>query len=66
MIKIRLRELLWEKNITGVELHKATSISQSKISEIIRGKRVNVTLDTIERICLFLDCNIEDLIKITK
>jgi len=66
MIKIKLRELLWEKDVTGVELHEATGISQSKISEIIRGKRVNITLDTIERICLFLECRIEDLVEITK
>lgn len=66
MIKIKLREVLWEKDITGIELHKATGISQSKISEIIRGKRVNVTLETIERMCLFLECKIEDLIEISK
>ncbi len=66
MITIRLRELLWEKNITGMELHKATGISRAKISEIIRGKRTNITLDTVEKICLYLDCKIEQLISITK
>ena len=53
MITIKLRELLWQKNVSGVELHKATGISQAKISEIIRGKRTNITLDTVEKICLF-------------
>ena len=57
---------MWEKDISGIELHKATGISQSKISEIIRGKRVNMTLDTVERICLFLDCKIQDLVEICK
>ncbi len=66
MITIRLRELLWEKNISGMELHKATGISRAKISEIIRGKRTNITLDTVEKICLYLDCKIEQLISITK
>ena len=66
MIKIKLRELLWEKNVSGIELHNATGISQSKISEIIRGKRFNITLETIEKICLFLDCKIEDLIEINR
>lgn len=66
MITIKLRELLWQKNVSGVELHKATGISQAKISEIIRGKRTNITLDTVEKICLFLDCKISDLIEITK
>lgn len=66
MIKIKLRELLWKKDKTGVELHNATGISQAKISEIIRGKRTNITLDTVERICLFLDCKISELIEISK
>lgn len=66
MIKIKLRELLLEKDKTGVELHNATGISQAKISEIIRGKRTNITLDTVERICLFLDCKISELIEISK
>ena len=66
MVKIRLRELLWEHNISSIQLHKATGISQSKISEIIRGKRTNITLDTIERICLFLNCKIDELIEISK
>ena len=66
MIKIKLRELLWEKDVSGTELHKATNISQSKISEIIRGKHTNITLDTVERICLFLNCKIEDLIEISE
>lgn len=66
MITIKLRDLLWQKNVSGVELHKATGISQAKISEIIRGNRTNITLDTVEKICLFLDCKISDLIEITK
>lgn len=66
MITIKLRELLWQRNVSGVELHKATGMSQAKISEIIRGKRTNITLDTVEKICLFLDCKISDLVEITK
>lgn len=64
MIRIKLRELLWDRDISSLELHRATGISQSKISEIIRGKRTNVTLETVEKICVFLKCNIQDLIEI--
>lgn len=64
MIQIKLRELLWERDISGLELHKATGISQSKISEIIRGKRTNITLETVEKICVYLKCNIQDLVEI--
>lgn len=64
MIRIKLRELLWDRDISSLELHRATGISQSKISEIIRGKRTNITLETVEKICVFLKCNIQDLIEI--
>jgi len=57
---------MWERNVSGLKLHQETGISQAKISEMIRGKRTNVTLDTIERICLYLDCPIEELVVITK
>ena len=57
---------MWARNVSGVQLHEATGVSQAKISEMIRGKRTNVTLDTIERICLFLDCTIDELVEIRK
>ncbi|MBQ8458694.1 helix-turn-helix transcriptional regulator [bacterium] len=66
MIKLNLREIMWARNVSGVQLHEATGVSQAKISEMIRGKRTNVTLDTIERICLFLDCTIDELVEIRK
>lgn len=66
MIVIKLRELLWDMGISGKELHLATGVSQAKISEIIRGKRTNITLETVEKICMFLGCEIQDLIEIKK
>lgn len=53
MIVIKHRELLWDMGISGKELHLATGISQTKISEIIRGKRTNVTLETVEKFACF-------------
>ena len=38
MIKIKLRQLLWDKDITATAVHKATGISQSILSDIMRGK----------------------------
>lgn len=66
MIKLKLRELLWERNISSIELHDATGISKSKISEMIRGKRTNITLETVEKICIYLNCKIEELVHIQK
>ena len=46
MIKIKLRQILWDKEITAVSVHKATGISQTILSNIIRGKRTNVGLES--------------------
>ncbi|HIT93081.1 MAG TPA: helix-turn-helix transcriptional regulator [Candidatus Stercorousia faecigallinarum] len=63
MIKIKLRQLLWDKDITATAVHKATGISQSILSDIMRGKRSNVGLDIINKLCLYLDCDISDLLE---
>ena len=63
MIKIKLRQLLWDRNVTAVAVHRATGISQSIISEIIHNKRVNVGLDIINKLCIFLECDINDLLE---
>ena len=63
MIRIKLRQILWEKEVTAVAVHKATGISQSIISEIIHNKRVNVGLDIINKLCIFLNCDITDLLE---
>ena len=66
MIKIKLRPLLWDKDITATAVHKATGISQSILSDIMRGKRTNVGLDIINKLCLYLECDISDLLEFIK
>jgi putative transcriptional regulator len=63
MIRIKLRQLLWDKELTAVAVHRATGISQSIISEIIHNKRVNVGLDIINKLCIFLECDISDILE---
>lgn len=66
MIKIKLRQILWDKEITAVSVHKATGISQTILSNIIRGKRTNVGLDIIDKLCNYLECDISDLLEYTQ
>lgn len=63
MIRIKLRQLLWDKGVTAAAVHRATGISQSIISEIIHNKRVNVGLDIINKLCVYLECNITDILE---
>ena len=63
MIKIMLRELMWEKNISAVDIQRETGIHAPTISKIINGKHHNFGLDTVDRLCEVLNCRIEDLLK---
>ena len=54
---------MWDKDITAIEIFNATGISTSTISDIIRGKRHNIRLDTVDKLCDFLDCRIQDLLE---
>ena len=62
MIKIRLRELMWEKNISAVEIQRETGIHATTISKIINGKHFNFGLETVDKLCDVLDCRIQDLL----
>ncbi len=63
MIKIKLRELMWDADVTAVKISEVTGISKTTISNIIRGKQKNVELDTIDVFCKFFKCKISDLLE---
>ena len=52
MIKIKLRELMWDKYITAVEIQHQTGIHATTISKIIHNKYKNIGLDTVDKLCL--------------
>lgn len=54
---------MWEKDVSAVDIYNATGISASTISNIIRGKRPSMRLDTIDKLCDFLDCRVQDLLE---
>ena len=62
MIKIRLRELMWERNITAVKIQQETEINAATISRIINEKHNNLGLDMVDKLCRVLDCKIQDLL----
>ena len=58
----KLWKLLIDKNMKKKELGEAAGISNTLIAKL--GKNENVTVDSLERICLALNCNIEDIIEV--
>lgn len=58
----KLWKLLIDKNINKTDLREMTGISQSTMAKLSKGKNVNT--DVLERICISLNCKLEDIAEI--
>lgn len=63
MIKIKLREVLWEKNMTAAEINRLTGLNKANLSNIMRGKHKNVGLDTVNQIMKATGCTLQELLE---
>ena len=61
MIKNNLSKLMGEKRINIQEMHNVTGLSRSTLSNIYHARVTNVSLNTINKICWYLDCKVGDL-----
>ncbi len=58
----KLWELLIDKGWTKTKLRQEAGISSSTIAKL--GKGENITTDILLKICIALDCKIEDIVEI--
>jgi hypothetical protein len=59
-----LWHLLVEKEMNKEDLKRAANITSNIVSRMSKNAYVN--LDSIEKICLALDCRIEDVVEIVR
>lgn len=57
-----LFRLLLEKDMTKTQLRTAVGLSTSTLAKLSKGEYIS--LETIENICKYLNCKIEDVIEI--
>ena len=57
-----LFRLLLEKDMTKTQLREAVGFSSATLAKMSKGKYIS--LETVESICKYLDCKIEDVIEI--
>ena len=60
----QLGKLLIDRDLKKKDLQKLADISNYTVSKLTRGD--NVTVDVLEKICVALDCGIEEIIEFTK
>lgn len=58
----KLWKLLIDKGWTKTKLRKEAGISSSSLAKL--GKGENITTDILLKICIVLDCQIEDIVEI--
>lgn len=72
MIRFKLKELIAEKEfqekrrVLVKEISDATGINRVTISKLLNNKDYNTTLEKVEKLCDFFDCEIADLIERVK
>ena len=57
-----LFKLLLDKNMTKTQLRESVGFSTSTLAKMTKGGYVS--LETIDSICQYLNCNIEEVIKV--
>ena len=57
-----LFRLLLERDMTKTQLREAVGFSSATLAKMSKGKYIS--LETVENICKYLDCKIEDVIEI--
>ena len=58
----KLKKLMIDKKITNTQLRHATKITTNAMAKIWRDEPVSI--ETLEKICYTLDCNIEDIVEV--
>jgi DNA-binding Xre family transcriptional regulator len=60
----KLWKLLIDKNMKRKDLQEAAEISSASIAKL--GKGENITTDVLLKICVALDCTLEDIMETIK
>lgn len=64
VVKIKLQELLEKKGKTLYWLSKQTGIAYNALSKISKNNVSRLELDTIEKICINLECQTGELLEL--
>lgn len=66
-IKIKLEDLMWRNRIKSLNaLSKKAKISRSTLYRLKENEVAGINLDTIEKLCHHLNCEIHELLVIEK
>lgn len=64
MIKCNLSRLMGEKKLKISDVAKDTGINRGTITRLYHETAVRVDFDVLEKLCLYLECEISELFEI--
>lgn len=64
MIKIHLSRLMGERKLKISDVARDTGINRGTITRLYHETAERVDLAALEKLCIYLDCEIEDLMEI--
>lgn len=62
MIKINLRVLMAIHNINITDIHEATGLSRTTISNLKHGYATGISFYTLSKLCNFFNCDVGELL----
>lgn len=69
MLRFKLKELIAQKEfaedrqITIKEIAEETGINRMTLSKIINHKGYSTVTDNIDKLCIYFDCSVSDLVE---
>jgi len=64
MVKIHLSRLMGERKLKISDVARDTGINRGTITRLYHETAERVDLEVIEKLCVYLDCRVEDLLEI--
>lgn len=65
-MKIMLNQLLDNKGISQNQMAKDTGISVATLRNLNHNRTARISFDILEKICIYLDCGVEDILYVEK
>ncbi len=66
MVTFTLEKVLSEKNVSRYILSKRTGIDYNTITKICKNEAKQIKLETLNKICMVLECNLWDILEFKK
>ena len=62
MVRLKLKEILDEKNLSRYELQKRTGLNYPRVNQLYKGEAKNISFFELDILTNVLNCSISDLI----